>query len=62
MSLVRIERSSHESRAHDAHSLDPRTAPPFPAAAKVDLRDTQLRRNVARATDTIQRKRAGLVE
>ena len=41
---------------------DPKTAPPFPAAAKIDLRDTQLRRNVARATDTIQRKRAALVE
>jgi L-lactate dehydrogenase complex protein LldF len=43
-------------------SLDPRTAPPFPKAAKADLRNTQLRRNVARATDTIQRKRAALVE
>jgi len=32
-------------------SLDPKTAPSFPAAAKIDLRDTQLRRNVARATD-----------
>ena len=42
--------------------LDPKTAPPFPEAAKSDLRDTQLRRNVARATDTIQRKRAALVE
>ncbi|HEV3151635.1 MAG TPA: hypothetical protein VGY94_11810, partial [Acidobacteriaceae bacterium] len=62
MSLVQIERGSHEARAHDAHTLDPRTASPFPAAAKIDLRDTQLRRNVARATDTIQRKRAALVE
>ncbi len=43
-------------------SLDPRTAPPFPQAAKSDLRDTQLRRNVARATDTIQRKRDALVQ
>ncbi len=43
-------------------SPDPKTAPPFPAAAKIDLRDTQLRRNIARATDTIQRKRAALVE
>ena len=51
MSLVSI---------HD--SLDPRSAPPFPKAAKADLRNTQLRRNVARATDTIQRKRAALVE
>ncbi len=45
-----------------SHSLDPKTAAPFPEAAKADLRDTQLRRNVARATDTIQRKRAALVE
>ena len=44
------------------HSVDPKTAPPFPSAAKAGLRDTQLRRNVARATDTIQRKRAALVE
>lgn len=43
-------------------SLDPRTAPPFPKAARADLRNTQLRRNVARATDTIQRKRGALVE
>ena len=43
-------------------SLDPKTAPSFPAAAKIDLRDTQLRRNVTRATDTIQRKHATLVE
>lgn len=42
--------------------LDPKTAPPFPEAAKADLRDTQLRRNLARATDTIQRKRAALLE
>ena len=46
----------------DTHALDPKTAMPFPEAAKADLRDTQLRRNVARATDTIQRKRAALVE
>ena len=44
------------------HALDPKTALSFPQAAKADLRDTQLRRNVARATDTIQRKRAALVE
>ncbi|MDQ1451018.1 MAG: hypothetical protein QOK38_884, partial [Acidobacteriaceae bacterium] len=52
MSLVQIE----------PRVLDPKTALPFPEAAKAGLRDTQLRRNVARATDTIQRKRAALVE
>jgi L-lactate dehydrogenase complex protein LldF len=45
-----------------APNLDPRTAPPFPEAARRELRDTQLRRNIARATETIQRKRAALVE
>jgi L-lactate dehydrogenase complex protein LldF len=43
------------------HSLDPRTAPPFPQAAAELLRDTQMRKNVAHATDVIQRKRAALV-
>lgn len=42
-------------------TLDPRKAPPFPAAAAELLRDTQLRKNVAHATDVIQRKRAALV-
>ena len=42
--------------------LDPRVAPPFPKAAKVSLRDAQLRANVRRATDTIQAKRRKLVE
>jgi L-lactate dehydrogenase complex protein LldF len=42
--------------------LDPRTAPPFPKAAKISLRDAQLRANVRRATDTIQTKRRLLVE
>jgi L-lactate dehydrogenase complex protein LldF len=46
-----------------AHSvdLDPRTAPPFPEAALPILRNTQLRKNVAHATDVIQTKRAHLV-
>jgi L-lactate dehydrogenase complex protein LldF len=57
MSLVHIERHLSNTRP-----LDPKSALPFPEAAKADLRDTQLRRNVARATDTIQRKRAALVE
>ncbi len=43
-------------------SLDPRTAPPFPKAAAELLRDMQTRRNVIRATEVIQRKRAALVE
>ncbi len=41
--------------------LDPRTAPPFPQAALPILRNTQLRKNVAHATDVIQAKRARLV-
>ncbi len=43
-------------------SLDPRTAPPFPEAAAELLGDMQTRRNVIRATEVIQRKRAALVE
>jgi L-lactate dehydrogenase complex protein LldF len=42
-------------------TLDPRKAEPFPKAAAQLLQDTQLRRNVAHATDVIQRKRAALV-
>jgi len=41
--------------------LDPALAPPFPQAALPMLRDTQLRKNVAHATDVIQAKRARLV-
>jgi L-lactate dehydrogenase complex protein LldF len=41
--------------------LNPRNAPPFPQAALPILRDTQLRKNVAHATDVIQAKRALLV-
>ena len=41
--------------------LDPRTAPPFPQAALPILRNTQLRKNVAHATDVILAKRARLV-
>jgi L-lactate dehydrogenase complex protein LldF len=41
--------------------LNPRIAPPFPQAALPILRDTQLRKNVAHATDVIQAKRAKLV-
>ncbi|MGB9415737.1 MAG: LUD domain-containing protein, partial [Acidobacteriaceae bacterium] len=50
-----------QPRTEHLVQLDPQTAPPFPVAAKADLRDTQLRRNVARATETIQRKRGALV-
>ncbi|HUX44836.1 MAG TPA: lactate utilization protein B [Terracidiphilus sp.] len=42
--------------------LDPRLAPPFPKAALPVLRNAQLRKNVAHATDVIQAKRAHLVE
>jgi len=41
--------------------LDPRLAPSFPAAALPVLRNPQLRKNVAHATDVIQTKRARLV-
>jgi L-lactate dehydrogenase complex protein LldF len=41
--------------------LNPRIAPPFPKAALPILRDSQLRKNVAHATDVIQAKRARLV-
>ena len=41
--------------------MDPRIAPPFPEAALPILRNTQLRKNVAHATDVIQAKRALLV-
>lgn len=41
--------------------LDPALAPPFPIAALPVLRNTQLRTNVAHATDVIQAKRARLV-
>jgi L-lactate dehydrogenase complex protein LldF len=42
-------------------TLDPRQSAPFPEAAAELLHDTQLRKNVAHATDVIQRKRAALV-
>lgn len=41
--------------------LDPRLAPPFPEAALPVLRNAQLRKNVAHATDVITAKRARLV-
>lgn len=44
-----------------AVTVDPRKAPPFPKAAAELLHDMQLRKNVAHATDVIQRKRAALV-
>ena len=42
-------------------TIDPRKAAPFPEAAAEILRDTQLRKNVAHATDVIQHKRAAVV-
>jgi len=41
--------------------MDPRIAPPFPQAALPILQNTQLRKNVAHATDVIQAKRNRLV-
>ena len=41
--------------------MDPRIAPSFPAAALPILLNTQLRKNVAHATDVIQSKRNHLV-
>lgn len=42
-------------------ALDPRTAPPFPKAAHVLLKDVQLRKNLHHATAVIQGKRANVV-
>jgi L-lactate dehydrogenase complex protein LldF len=42
--------------------LDPTLAPPFPQAALPMLRNSQLRKNVAHATDVIMAKRNKLVE
>ena len=42
--------------------MDPRIAPPFPEAALPILQNTQLRKNVAHATDVIQAKRNRLVQ
>ncbi len=41
--------------------MDPRIAPPFPEAVLPILQNTQLRKNVAHATDVIQTKRNRLV-
>jgi L-lactate dehydrogenase complex protein LldF len=50
-----------DSRALDPGPLDPKTAPTFPMAARVAMRDSQLRQNVRHATDVIQAKRARVV-
>jgi L-lactate dehydrogenase complex protein LldF len=42
-------------------SLDPKTAPTFPIAARAAIKDEQLRNNVHHATDVIQAKRARVV-
>jgi L-lactate dehydrogenase complex protein LldF len=47
--------------SHTNPVMDPRVAPPFPVAALNVLNNTQLRQNVAHATDIIQAKRAHLV-
>lgn len=46
---------------HNSPVMDPRLAPPFPQAALPILQNTQLRTNVAHATDVIQAKRNRLV-
>jgi L-lactate dehydrogenase complex protein LldF len=46
---------------HRAPVMDPAIAPPFPVAALRVLQNTQLRNNVAHATDVIQAKRGRLV-
>jgi L-lactate dehydrogenase complex protein LldF len=42
-------------------TLNPKTASPFPIAAKEAMQDSQLRRNVHHATDVIRTKRASVV-
>ena len=49
------ERSRHADRA--ARCRPPARRPPFPDAARVALADTQLRRNLGKATPTIRAKR-----
>jgi L-lactate dehydrogenase complex protein LldF len=49
------------SKALEIPILDPTLARPFPEAALPVLRDPQLRKNIAYATDVIQTKRAKLV-
>ncbi len=49
------------SEAANHPVMDPRLAPPFPKAALTVLRNPQLRKNVAHATDVIQGKRNRLV-
>ena len=44
-----------------SEALNPKTAPAFPIAAKVAMKDGQLRRNVRHATEVIQAKRARVV-
>jgi L-lactate dehydrogenase complex protein LldF len=54
--------SPAQTRSTAQHcNLDPATALPFPQAALPILRNAQLRKNVAHATDVIQAKRAKLV-
>ena len=53
--------SASGGRLDEQAVLDPVHAAPFPAAALPMLRNPQLRKNVAHATDVIQAKRARLV-
>lgn len=56
-----MSESAHGSLAANHAVLDPALAATFPQAALPILRDPQLRKNVAHATDIIQAKRAKLV-
>jgi L-lactate dehydrogenase complex protein LldF len=56
-----VSESAHGSLAANHAVLDPALAATFPQAALPILRDPQLRKNVAHATDIIQAKRAKLV-
>ncbi len=49
-------------RSPDAFSADAGKTPTFEQSAKVSLADTQLRRNLGKATQTIRAKRAAAVE
>jgi len=63
-----IERGASHHRPAQPHGLEPQPGaaflgmPPFPEAAKIALGDTQLRRNLGRATQTIRTKRLRVVE
>jgi len=61
MSAAAEHEAVAEREVSDRPILDPALAPPFPVAALLVLRNSQLRKNVAHAIDVIQAKRARLV-